>query len=79
MFKGLQTLIYGPLANIPKGILFVIYLWGFFWKGLGLWKSSRNNQKYWFVSMLVINTAGILEIVYLSFFQKIIKKKSSKK
>lgn len=79
MFKGLQTLVYGPLASIPKAVWVVIYLWSFFWKGVGLWKSAKNNQKYWFISMLVVNTVGILEIVYLSFFQKLKKERSSKK
>ncbi len=70
MFSDLQSLSYGPFTNIPKILLVIIYIWSFFWKGLTLWRSSRNNQKYWFIALLVINTLGILEIIYLSLFQK---------
>ena len=50
--------------------LIPLIIWSVIWKGLALWKSARNNQLAWFVVMLVLNTAGILEIVYLLFFQK---------
>jgi len=44
-------------------ILFVV--WSLFWKGLALWHSADRRQGWWFIALLVINTAGILEIVYL--------------
>ncbi len=40
-------------------------------KGLALWHASKRHDKWWFIAMLVINTAGILELVYLIFFAKI--------
>lgn len=45
-------------------------LWTLIWKGLALWKSARNDQRYWFVALLLINTAGLLEILYLFVFAK---------
>ncbi len=45
--------------------LFIVVLWSLFWKGLALWHSGRRGQPWWFVIMLVINTIGILEIIYL--------------
>lgn len=63
------------LNSIPTWLIVVISVWTLIWKGKALWKASKNNQKYWFVALLVINTLGILEIVYISFFQK---KQSSK-
>jgi len=51
--------------------LFVfLVVWDIIWKGAGLWHAAKNNQKYWFVAILLINTIGILPIVYLKFFQK---------
>ena len=50
--------------------LIPLIVWSIIWKGIALWKSARNNQLAWFVVMLVLNTAGILEIIYLLFFQK---------
>ncbi len=51
-------------------LLLPVLLWSFFWKGLALWRSARSGQKYWFVALLVINTVGILEIIYLLGFSK---------
>jgi methionyl-tRNA synthetase len=40
------------------------------WKGLALWHSARGNQPVWFCFLLIINTLGLLEIVYLLFFRR---------
>ncbi|MBI5779510.1 MAG: hypothetical protein HZA49_08660 [Planctomycetes bacterium] len=56
------------------GIILVVFLavvaWSLVWKGIALWKCGRNNQLGWFVSILIINTLGILEIIYLLWFQR---------
>ena len=39
-------------------------------KGVALWKAARNYQKGWFVPMTIIQTLGILEILYILIFQK---------
>jgi hypothetical protein len=54
-------------------ILIIIGIWDLTWKGLALWKASQNKQQNWFVAILIINTIGILPIVYLKFFQKKLK------
>jgi hypothetical protein len=51
-------------------LLIPVVIWEMVWKGIGLWKSARNNQKTWFILILIFNTVGILPIVYLRFFQK---------
>ncbi len=51
------------------GIILLV-IWSIIWKGIALWKCGRNNQLVWFIVLLVVNTAGILEILYLLFFQK---------
>lgn len=56
--------------------LVIVSLWELVWKGIALWKCGRNKQLAWFVFILVLNTAGILPIVYLLFFRK---DKNSKK
>lgn len=45
-------------------------LWSLPWKGIALWRSARNYQKGWFVAILLLQTLGILEIIYLAKFQK---------
>ena len=47
----------------------LLVIWSGVLKGIALWKAGRNNQVAWFVAMLLINTAGILEIIYLTFFK----------
>ena len=54
--------------NNPRSIFLVF--WALAWKGYALWRAAKNDQKYWYVALLVINLLGILEIVYLFFFQK---------
>lgn len=49
----------------------VILLWSIFWKGLALWHSAQRGEQWWFIVMLLVNTAGILEIVYLFAFAKL--------
>lgn len=46
-------------------ILLVLILWSLFWKGLALWHASKRDEKWWFVILLVVNTVGVLEIIYL--------------
>jgi phosphoglycerol transferase MdoB-like AlkP superfamily enzyme len=60
------------LSNSPVGffgpmgfVFFILVIWSLIWKGLALWKAARQNSKVWFVILLVINTFGILEILYL--------------
>ncbi len=43
-------------------------------KAIGAWKAARNNQLTWFIFILIINTAGILPLIYILFFQKKIRK-----
>ena len=50
-------------------ILYPLLLWSIAWKGIALWNSARGNKLGWFVTLLIINTLGLLEIVYMLFFR----------
>lgn len=54
-------------------IMYFLLAWSLFWKGLALWKSSQRQEKIWFIVLLVLNTMGLLEILYLFIFSKYIK------
>jgi hypothetical protein len=77
----------GVSQEVAAVILSVIVIWSLIWKGLALWKASKKNQLTWFVILLVVNTIGILEILYIYVFsemnfetkQKEIKDKKLKK
>ena len=49
----------------------LILIWSLFWKGLALWHSAQRKDGWWFVALLLINTVGLLEIVYLFVFAKL--------
>jgi methionyl-tRNA synthetase len=55
------------LALLP--FIVVIAVWTILIKGYALWHAARAGQKGWFIALLVINTLGILEIVYLIWFR----------
>lgn len=56
-------------ADVVLPLLAIAAIWSIVLKGFALWHASRNNQKWWFIALLVINTLGILEIVYLIWFR----------
>ncbi|MFA5270598.1 MAG: DUF5652 family protein [Patescibacteria group bacterium] len=46
-------------------VIWLALIWTLPWKGVALWKSARANQLPWFVALMVINTLGLLEIIYI--------------
>jgi len=60
-------------------ILFIILsIWSLTWKGFALWNASKKNSTIWFIVLLIFNTFGILEILYIYVFSEM-KLKSRKK
>jgi len=51
-------------------LLVILVLWETVWKGIALWKAAKESQKYWFVAILILNTAGILPILYIFLFKE---------
>lgn len=43
-------------------------------KGYALWHAAKRDEKGWFIALLIINTMGILELIYLYFIVKKWKK-----
>ena len=60
----------GPVLAIFIIVLILVVIWDGVWKLIALWKSARNQQLAWFICLAIFNTAGILPILYISFFQK---------
>lgn len=61
-----------PVAFL-MGLVFLIPLliaWAMIWKGWALWIAARQGSKPWFIVLLLINTVGILEILYIFYFSK---------
>lgn len=51
-------------------ILIFAAAWMLPWKGVALWRAARNRSVAWFIVLLIVNTLGILEIIYIFFFSK---------
>jgi hypothetical protein len=58
MSETLGALLSGP-------VMFIVVAWSLVWKGVALWKAARRDQLAWFIVLLVVNTVGILEIIYI--------------
>ena len=66
---GFGTLVFGAILLFIWAIISVIL------KGYALWHAAKKKEKAWFIIMLIINTMGILELIYLIF---VVKKWSKK-
>ena len=58
------------LTPLQIALLIILAVWSLAWKGVALWKSAKKEHKVWFIVMLILNTAGILEILYIFVFSK---------
>lgn len=58
--------ISGPLL----ALLIVLGLWSLVWKGIALYKAGGRKDLGWFIAMFILNTVGILEIIYIFGFSK---------
>jgi hypothetical protein len=65
----------GLVAGWIGVLLIPLMIWSLFWKGWALWKAAKNDSKVWFIVLLLINTVGILDIIYIFL---VAKKKSRK-
>jgi hypothetical protein len=57
---GLFGLGMGLLGLLIIAIVLVL-------KGYSLWYAARRGEKGWFIALLIVNTFGILELIYLYF------------
>ena len=46
-------------------LIILLVLWDLYWKAHALWMAAQNNDKKFFIALLVINSIGILPIYYL--------------
>ncbi len=68
-FTALHSPITPRLIERIAPLILVVVLWTVTLKGFALWYAARGRQKWWFIALLILNTLGILEIVYLIWFR----------
>ena len=72
MLDAITTTSFTTLLS--PGMVFLL-AWTLVWKGLALWKAAQKESKPWFIVLLLVNTVGILEILYIFVFSNFGKKK----
>ena len=53
------------LPTNARWLVIVLVAWSVAWKGASLWRAAKDDSKPWFVTLLVSNTLGILDAIYL--------------
>ncbi len=61
-FVGFSVL---GIAIVAVLVILIVVL-----KGYALWHAAKRDEKGWFIALLLLNTAGILELIYLYFIVK---------
>jgi methionyl-tRNA synthetase len=67
------------LLGMPIYLIVLFLIWSVIWKGLALWKAARKKHTAWFVILLIVNTMGFLEILYIFLFADLFSKKKENK
>jgi|WetSurMetagenome_2_1015567.scaffolds.fasta_scaffold254240_2 hypothetical protein len=68
MFEVIKEM--AGVSGIFLFLLIVMIVWSSVWKLLGLWKAARKNSVAWFIILALVNTVGILEILYIYVFSE---------
>lgn len=58
------------ICGIDPYFLIAAALWTLPWKAWALWLSARRGDFWWFVTMVVLSTLGLIEIFYIFFIAK---------
>ncbi len=61
----METAFKEALQGLDLYTLLAISLWSLPWKMWALWLAARRKEVWWFMSLNIINTAGILDIIYI--------------
>lgn len=64
-FQHLQETL-APLMPV----IIILIIWEAIWKLIAMWKAGRNNHLAWFICITLINTVGILPIIYILMHKK---------
>jgi len=51
-------------------VISLAVVWSMAWKGVALWRAGRNSHLVWFIVLFIVNTLGILPIIYIFAFSR---------
>lgn len=61
----MNNLSFMPIYWGMTPLVVILMLSDLILKGVALFKSAQRDQKVWFVALLLVNSLGILPIIYL--------------
>ncbi|HWP98689.1 MAG TPA: DUF5652 family protein [Syntrophomonadaceae bacterium] len=54
------------LRHMNPWMLTLILAWSVAWKGWALWRAARLKHAGWYIVLLIVNSVGIAEIIYIA-------------
>jgi len=48
----------------------VVMVWSLLWKCYSVWTAVKKGDKKWFVALVLFNTLGILDMIYVFYVAK---------
>lgn len=76
---GFMSSVYGGNLESFVMIIGIIAILDVIAKGFALWRAARLNKMWWFVALLIVNSATILPIIFLLMTSTEYRKKFPKK
>lgn len=67
--QQLSSIVHIPESTLLIGML-VLMVWSLYWKWRSLWTAAEHGDKVWFTVLLIINSVGILDLVYIYLLAK---------
>jgi hypothetical protein len=61
-----------PSNLFSSPFFYILVLADLLLRGLALYKSARKDQRVWFVALLIINSMGLLPLIYLLVNKEIV-------
>ena len=49
---------------MPLGMV-ALLVWSLAWKAASLWRAAKDDSKPWFATLFAVNSAGILDALYI--------------
>ncbi|MCE9585592.1 DUF5652 family protein [Candidatus Nomurabacteria bacterium] len=46
-------------------IIILLAIWSLLWKCYSTWTASKKDDKRWFIILIILNTFGILDMIYV--------------
>lgn len=66
-------------VELAAAIFIILVIWELCWKLTAMWKAAAKKKSVaWFIILALVNTLGILPILYIFWFSKIGGKKEAK-